>query len=378
MPEVRAGFDGLGKAGRWLPVQVVVASVGTEELAVAFLILVLTTVTYGNVVPAGTARAPGVADSLSLRGTLMRLLDPSPVRGSRSPVWLAPVLAGGIVLAASCSSDQGVTIPSAPTLQAAATQVGGAASTAVTVATSAAQAGGTAIAGAAPVATSAANAGATAVTAAGPAATSAANAAATAAAIASPVVTRVATAASQLRATADASTPMNSVVGGDRSATPGTPATPEPVATPRVTGSPVSSAPGAAGASGRMGGSASGSAAGGEVSSSAPGGTPVQIAGVGLMAGYPILTLQNATDQSVDLAGWQLEVDGDAVVLPPNARIRPGGSIVLHLADGGSRDSDLYLGRESADLVRGLQPGARLALLDTGGQRVTEAIVPTL
>ena len=96
------------------------------------------------------------------------------------------------------------------------------------------------------------------------------------------------------------------------------------------------------------------------------------------MAGHPILTLQNATDQSADLAGWQLEVDGEAVVLPPNARIRPGGSIVLHLADGGSRGSDLYLGRESADLVRGLQPGERMALIDAGGRKVTEAIVPAL
>jgi hypothetical protein len=51
-------------------------------------------------------------------------------------------------------------------------------------------------------------------------------------------------------------------------------------------------------------------------------------------------------------------------MLPPSARIGPGGSIVLHLADGGSRGSDLYLGRASADLVRGLQPGERMILLE--------------
>ena len=154
----------------------------------------------------------GSNDMLAIRSAPAKPLTSIPLRARRRRAWLGPVLAAGVFLAAACSSE-GITIPSSPTLQTAATRVGGAAGTVVAgapaVATSAAQVGGTAVAGAAPVATSAANVGATAVTAAGPAATGAANAGATAAAAASPVITRVATAVSEARATADARTPLN-------------------------------------------------------------------------------------------------------------------------------------------------------------------------
>ena len=309
-----------------------------------------------------------------------------PLRVPRRRAWFAPFLAAGVVLATACSSDQGIPIPSSPTLQAAATQVGSAASTVVAaappIATNAAEVGGTAIAEVAPAATSVANLGATAVSAAGPAATSAANVAATAAAAASPVATRVATAVSQARATADARTPMNGATGQDEGRTGGPTANGTAVGTPSAVGSAAVTTPSAAGSAAdaprREGGSATGSGGGGVVSSPESSGMPVRIAGVGLVAGHPALTLENTTDAAVDLAGWQLDVDGEALVLPPNTRLAPRGSTTLHLADGGSRGSDVYLGRHSADLVRGLQPGERMTLIDDRGQTIAEATVPAI
>ena len=287
----------------------------------------------------------------------------SPRRPPGRRAWLPSVLAGGIVLAAACSSEQGVQVPSPPTLQAAATQVGGAVSTvaavAPTVATSAAQLGGTAISGAAPVATGAAKA------------------AGTTAEVASPLVTRVATAVSEARATADASTPMDQA--GRAAGTPNS--SPSPSPSPAAFGAPGamrSAAGGALYAGAPVGGSATGGAGGGVAGSPASSVAPVRFGGVGLVAGHPVLTLEDAMAAPLDLAGWQLVIDGDTLGLPPSARIETGGALRLHLADGRSRGSDLYLGRESADLVRGLQPGERMILVDALGRKVAEAIVPAL
>ena len=320
----------------------------------------------------------------------------------RSPrAWLAPLLIGSALVAA-CSSDGTVAVPSAPTLQAAATGAAGAASTVVagapTVATSAAQLGGTAAAGAGSVATSAANAGGTAVaaatsaanaggtmvTAAGLAATSAANAAATARAAASPLATLVATQASGPRATADARTPLNSMG-----------ASTTPAGTGMASDTRLAHSDAAGGVSARrvvIGTSfARAGSAGAPSTRTPPASTPaptgtdaraldgasVRIAGVGLVAGHPAVTLQNPTDAAVDVKGWRLRVDGATVVLP-SALLGPRDRLTLHLADGGSRGADVYLGRESADLLLGLQPGARMQLIDGVGRTVSEATAPTL
>ena len=156
----------------------------------------------------------------------MRSRSPSPIRVPAHRARLTPVLAGLLVATVACSSDQGIAVPSAPTLQAAATQVGGAAATVVAVAPT--------------VATSAAQVGGTAAAAAAPAATSAANVAATAATAVAPVVTRVATTVAEARATADASTTLNNPtpVGGTPAPSPGATLTASPAA------SPVGGAPG--------------------------------------------------------------------------------------------------------------------------------------
>ena len=88
------------------------------------------------------------------------------------------------------------------------------------------------------------------------------------------------------------------------------------------------------------------------------------------------ITLQNAGSAAADLTGWRLQVGNSTATLPSGTRVAPGDTITVHTAGGTNTARDVYLGQQAAALITGLQPGARIALVDDRGTAVSEFVLP--
>lgn len=105
---------------------------------------------------------------------------------------------------------------------------------------------------------------------------------------------------------------------------------------------------------------------------------PVQIAGVQLNPTDPTLTLRNSGAAPVSLSGWRLQVGSTMATMPSSAQIGSSGSLTVHLTSGTNSATDLYLGADGAALLTGLQPGARVALMNAQSEVVNEFTIPRL
>jgi hypothetical protein len=110
--------------------------------------------------------------------------------------------------------------------------------------------------------------------------------------------------------------------------------------------------------------------------STAVAGAPVRITEASLSASDPRITIQNTSNQPVDLSGWTLRVGDAAVRLPTNTQAPAGQALVLHATAGTSSGRDVYLGQPTPDLMQALRPGARVALEDSSGSTITAMTVP--
>jgi hypothetical protein len=88
------------------------------------------------------------------------------------------------------------------------------------------------------------------------------------------------------------------------------------------------------------------------------------------------VTIENDSASANNLSGWTLAVGTVSMQLPPNARVEPGGQLVLHTGSGTSTGQDVYLGQEVATLASAVQPGAVVALRDANGITVAQASIP--
>jgi hypothetical protein len=110
--------------------------------------------------------------------------------------------------------------------------------------------------------------------------------------------------------------------------------------------------------------------------STAVAGAPVRITEASLSASDPRITIQNTTNQPVDLSGWTLRVGETSARLPANTQAPAGQALVLHVQSGASSGRDVYLGQPAPDLMQALRPGARVALEDPSGSTITAVTVP--
>ena len=103
---------------------------------------------------------------------------------------------------------------------------------------------------------------------------------------------------------------------------------------------------------------------------------PVRITDASISANDPRITVQNTSNQAVDLTGWTLRIGDAAVRLPANTQAPAGQALVLHATAGTSSGPDVYLGQPTPDVAQALRPGARVALVDPSGSTVTALTVP--
>jgi hypothetical protein len=112
------------------------------------------------------------------------------------------------------------------------------------------------------------------------------------------------------------------------------------------------------------------------VASTAVASSPVRISDASISANDPRITIQNTSNQAVDLTGWSLQIGTATMRLPANTQAPAGQALVLHATAGTSTGRDVYLGQPTPDMMQALRPGARLALVDPSGSTVTALTVP--
>jgi hypothetical protein len=88
------------------------------------------------------------------------------------------------------------------------------------------------------------------------------------------------------------------------------------------------------------------------------------------------VTVENDGATANDLSGWSLVVGTVVMRLPANARVEPGGRLVLHTGSGTSTGQDVYLSQDVASLAAAVRPGAMVALRDANGITVTQMTIP--
>jgi hypothetical protein len=103
---------------------------------------------------------------------------------------------------------------------------------------------------------------------------------------------------------------------------------------------------------------------------------PVRIADASLADSTPWVSLQNTSNQAVDLGGWQLQVGSATAEIPEDAVVEPGSTLTLHAGTGANSEDELYLGGAGDRLALAAQPGAPVRLTDDRGSVVAEATVP--
>lgn len=88
------------------------------------------------------------------------------------------------------------------------------------------------------------------------------------------------------------------------------------------------------------------------------------------------IVLKNQSNTPVDLSGWKLRVGGErgsTATLPSNARIEPNGTLEVHTYTGNSSGNVLYLGEAGSSLAvsLGFAFDGKIELLDPSGKVVS-------
>ena len=144
------------------------------------------------------------------------------------------------------------------------------------------------------------------------------------------------------------------------------PAPPKPAAaqsTPKPAASPAAKPSPAAGASP-------------QASPSPVAADPLQIVDATLADATPWVSIRLADGEPLIVSGWRLEVGSQSIVVPGNAIVQPGETLILHAGEGRSSEREVYLGPESYALALAATPGARVRLIDSSGQVAAETTVP--
>ncbi len=102
----------------------------------------------------------------------------------------------------------------------------------------------------------------------------------------------------------------------------------------------------------------------------------LRIADASLADATPWLSIQNDSDEAVEVGGWQLQVGNATAELPESAIVQPGSSLTLHAGTGLSSDDELFLGNAGDALAAAAMPGAQVRLTDDDGRIVSEVTVP--
>jgi len=142
--------------------------------------------------------------------------------------------------------------------------------------------------------------------------------------------------------------------------------TPKPTATQgaaKPTSSPAAKASPAAGASP-------------QASPSPRAGGPIEILDATLADATPWVSLRLHEGEPLIVSGWRLEVGSQSVVIPGNAIIQPGETLILRAGAGESSDREIFLGPESYPVALAATPGTRVRLLNPEGGVAAETTVP--
>jgi hypothetical protein len=103
---------------------------------------------------------------------------------------------------------------------------------------------------------------------------------------------------------------------------------------------------------------------------------PLRITDASLADATPWLSIQNSSDEAVDVSGWRLQVGTASAELPDNAVVEPGGTLTLHAGSGMSSEEEVYLGDAGMTLASAALPGAPVRLTNESGTVVSEVTVP--
>ena len=90
----------------------------------------------------------------------------------------------------------------------------------------------------------------------------------------------------------------------------------------------------------------------------------------------PWISLKLSDGEPRIVSGWRIEVGAQSMVIPGNAIVQPGETLILHVGEGRSSEREVFLGPESNALALAAAPGARVRLINATGEAVAETTVP--
>jgi hypothetical protein len=105
-------------------------------------------------------------------------------------------------------------------------------------------------------------------------------------------------------------------------------------------------------------------------------GSPLQILDATLADATPWVSLRLEDGEPLIVSGWRLEVGTQSIVVPGNAIIQPGETLILRAGEGRSSDREIFLGPESYPLALAATPGTRVRLINPSGDVAAETTVP--
>jgi hypothetical protein len=96
--------------------------------------------------------------------------------------------------------------------------------------------------------------------------------------------------------------------------------------------------------------------------------SPIQVVGVSVGSTDTTVSFQNNGSSPVNLAGWTLVLGPDFSVVLNEMTVKAGQTRQLHFTQGTDTESDVYMGFGSAVAKASLQPGARVVLISPPDQ----------
>jgi hypothetical protein len=92
--------------------------------------------------------------------------------------------------------------------------------------------------------------------------------------------------------------------------------------------------------------------------------SPVHITSVSVMADDTTVGVQNSGSSQVDLAGWTMLLGANIPITLPSITLAPGQTRTLHMSDGTTTDTDVYLNLASVGAIATtFAPGQRVVLV---------------
>jgi archaellum component FlaF (FlaF/FlaG flagellin family) len=94
--------------------------------------------------------------------------------------------------------------------------------------------------------------------------------------------------------------------------------------------------------------------------------SPVQIVDVKVSQDDTTVTLRNSGSSAMNVSQWILSIGTFPLLLPVSTHLQidPNESVTLHLTRGDDTDEDVYLGQAPDALINSMQPGTSLVLLN--------------